>query len=157
MKNIIIIFLVILYLASALGVWIFLSKKTSVGAGIARELVATKSLLSTEQMARATLQTARATLDKNISEARANASFLSLAFCPILETDKDALCVRDSTEWFSQTIQAGTTLTNTDTRAKIEMLLVSLGNKKKPTAKELYELLKPVEMSSLKALTESLR
>lgn len=150
MKNIIIIFLVILYLVSALGTWVLLSKKTSINRDIASELVATKSLLATEQ-------TAHATLDKNISEARANASFLSLAFCPIVETDKDALCVKDSMEWFSQTIQTGTTLTNADTRAKIEMLLVSLGNKKKPTAKEFYELLKPVEMSSLKALTESLR
>lgn len=155
--NNIIKFLIILYLASALGVWVFVSRKMSANADLnvanatlVRELATTKNMLVVEQ-------TTNETLRNKISDARANADFLSLALCPTLETSKGALCVKDNTEWLSQTIQTGTTLTNTDTKTKMGILLVSLGGKKKPTSKEFYELLKPIETSSLKALIESLR
>lgn len=144
------IFLVFVYLVSAAGAWVLLSKKAAASATTTNELAATKSILETEQVK-------NGELEAKIAAARANTEFLSLALCPTIETSKDALCVKNSTEWFAQTIQTGTTLSDADTKTQIEALLVSLGKKKQPTAKEFYDLLKPIELSSLKSLAETLK
>lgn len=156
--NRIVIFLVVVYLASAVGAWAFYSKNMGAGASLTQELTTTKADLATANTALGTEKTSRTELEKKIADARINASFLSLALCPTLEaTDKNALCVRNSTEWLSQTIISGTALTSPDAKTKMDALLIALGKKTKPTAKQLYEMLKPIEVDSLKALTENLK
>lgn len=154
----IVIFLTIVYLVSALGAWALLSKNTKMNASLAGELVTTKNELSSAKSALEAEKLSRDTLEKKITDARANATFLALALCPTFEaTDKDALCIKNSTEWLSQTILSGTALTSPEAKTKMETLLIALGAKKKPTAKQLYELLKPIEVDSLKALAENLK
>lgn len=154
----IVIFLIIVYLVSALGAWALLSKNTQTNTSLAGELVTIKNELSSAKSAFETEKLSRETLEKKIADARASATFLSLALCPTLEaTDKDALCMKNSTEWLSQTILSGTALTSPEAKAKMEALLIALGAKKKPTAKQLYELLKPIEIDSLRVLTENLK
>lgn len=96
-------------------------------------------------------------LEGKMIAARTNAAFLALALCPTLEnTNTDALCIKNGTEWLSQTIIAGAALTDPKAKAGMEVLLTKLGEKSKPTAKQLYELLKPIEAASLKALEKNL-
>lgn len=156
--NRIVIFFVVVYLASAVGAWAFYSKNMGTSATLAEELTATKAELAVAKTALDTEKASRAEGEKKITNARTNASFLSLALCPTLEaTDKNALCIKNGTEWLSQTIISGTALTNTDAKTKMEALLIALGKKTKPTAKQLYEMLKPIEVDSLKALSENLK
>ena len=97
-------------------------------------------------------------ITNKLTTARVNVSFLALALCPMLEnTNADALCIKNGTEWLSQTIIAGTALTDPEAKTKMEILLTELGGKTKPTAKQLYELLKPIEAASLKALEHNLK
>ncbi len=152
-----VIFLFIIYLISAVGGWYLFSKKSAVGEKIAQELVIVNNELTATKNALDTEKTARAILEKKVSDARVNATFLALALCPVLEaTNKNALCIKNGTEWFSQTILAGTALTSAQSKIKMDALLVSLGKKTKPTAKQLYEMLKPIEIESLKALIDTL-
>lgn len=156
--NRVVIFLVVVYLASAVGAWTFYSKKMEASASLAQELTAIKAELAVAKTALDGDKKSRAELEKKFADARTNASFLSLALCPTLEaTNKDALCIKNGTEWLSQTIISGTALTNSDAKAKMDALLIALGKKTKPTAKELYEMLKPIEVDSLKALTDNLK
>ncbi|OHA79142.1 MAG: hypothetical protein A2747_01420 [Candidatus Yonathbacteria bacterium RIFCSPHIGHO2_01_FULL_44_41] len=152
------IFLVVVYFLSAFGVLVFFLKNTGANATLTQELNATKTELASVKTTLDTEKTSREALEKKIVAARANALFLSLAFCPTLEaTNKDAPCIKNSTEWLSQTIIAGTALTDTVAKTKMEALLIALGGKTKPTAKQLYEMLKPIEVESLRALTETLK
>ncbi len=154
----IVIFLVGLYLASALGIWALLSKNTKTNEELSRELATTKNELAATKDALETEKASLEVLEKKIAETRVNATFLSLALCPTLEaTDKEALCIKNSTEWLSQTILSGTALTSPEAKTKMEALLIALGAKKKPTAKQLYEMLKPIEIDSLKVLVENLK
>lgn len=156
--NRIVIFFVVVYLASAVGAWTFYSKNMGANASATQELVATKAELAVAITTLDTEKASHAELTKKIADARTNASFLSLALCPTLEaTDKNALCVKNSTEWLSQTIISATALTSPDAKTKMDALLIALGKKTKPTAKQLYEMLKPIEVDSLKALTENLK
>ncbi|MDO8604830.1 MAG: hypothetical protein Q7K40_05575 [bacterium] len=153
----IIIFLVLLYLISALGVWAFFSKSASTTASLSKELSATKNEIAIVKSSLDAEKVARVMFEDKVSHARANATFLSLALCPTLEaTNKEAPCIKNSTEWLSETLVSGTALTSPDTKEKMDALLVALSKKVKPTAKQLYEMLKPIEVSSLKALVENL-
>lgn len=153
----VVFFLVIVYLVSAVGAWALFSKNTGTNANISRELEVAKKKLADAKNTLDAEKAAREVLEKKISDARANATFLSLALCPVLDaTNKNAPCVKNSTEWLSQTILSGTALTYADAKTKMDALLVALGNTKKPTAKQLYEMLKPIESGSLKALIEDL-
>ena len=152
------IFLIIVYLVSALGAWALLSKNTGTNVALTQELATIKNELATAKNALEAEKGSREGLEKKVSEARANATFLALALCPTLEaTNKEALCIKNSTEWLSQTILSGTVLTSPEAKEKMEALLIALGAKKKPTAKQLYEMLKPIEIDSLKALAENLK
>ena len=154
----IVIFLVALYLVSALGVWALLFKNTKTNGVLAQELATVKNELAAAKNALEAEKGSREGLEKKVSEARANATFLALALCPTLEaTNKDALCIKNSTEWLSQTILSGTALTSPETKTKMEALLIAISAKTKPTAKQLYELLKPIEIDSLTALAENLK
>lgn len=151
-------FLIGLYFVSAVLAWALFTTNTGTNINLAKELAATKNELATTKSTLESHVTEHAILDKKVAEARANANFLSLALCPAVESaNVNALCIKNSAEWFSQTVQAGTLITDPDTKTKMDMLLVSLGSKKQPTAKQFYEMLKPVEVNSLKAITENLK
>ena len=150
--------LIIIYALTSLGGWYIFSKNASTNTTLSRELLGTKNELSITKDKLVSEQAALTSLKNKTTEAYANAAFLALALCPTLEaTNKDALCVEDNTEWFSQTIQTGTLITDHDIKNRMGALLVSIGAKKKPTAKQLYEMLKPIESDSLKALVENLK
>ncbi|SRR3989344_4701928 len=154
----IVIFLVIVYLVSVVGVWALFSKNTNTNVTISRELETIKNELVDTKTSLDAEKSSKAVLEKKISDASANALFLSLALCPTLEaTDKNALCIKNSAEWFSQTIQAGTLITDTETKTKMDAFILSLGGKKSPTAKQFYESLKPIEIESLRTLVEGLK
>lgn len=154
----IVVFLVIVYLVSALGAWVLFSKNVSGNVVLTQEITSLKSELALTKTSLEAEKTARMDAEKKIADARVNASFLTLALCPTLEaTDKNALCVKNSTEWLSQTIISGTALTSPNAKTNMEALLVALSKKTKPTAKQLYEMLKPIEVDSFKALTEDLK
>lgn len=154
----IVIFLVVVYIVSAFGAWVLFSKNIGGNVVLTQEITSLKSELVLAKTALESEKTARIDTEKKIVDARVNASFLALALCPTLEaTNKDALCVKNSTEWLSQTIMSGTTLTSPGAKAKMDALLVALSKKTKPTAKQLYEMLRPIEVDALKALTESLK
>lgn len=151
-------FLIGLYIVSSVGVWIIFSRNTAMSTILSDELSTVKSELAGTKALLDSEKVAREVLENKISTARTNVAFLALALCPTLEaTDKNASCIKNSTEWLSQTIQSGTLLTSPDAKAKMDSLLLALGKNTKPTAKQLYELLKPIEISSLQALTESLK
>lgn len=151
-------FLVGLYLVSAVGALALFATNAGTNTNLTKELAATKNELATAKNTLESHVAERAILDKKVAEARANAAFLSFALCPALESaNANALCIKNSTEWFSQTVQAGTLITDPDTKIKMDMLLVSLGSKKQPTAKQFYEMLKPVEVNSLRAIAENLK
>lgn len=157
MKRLIILFTILYVVTLASGGYFFFMNKVS-NETVAQELATTKSALTGVQNNLEAEQSAQTELQKKITDANTNATFLARALCPTLEsTNKEALCVKDNTEWFSQTMLAGTMITDPDTKTKMDALLVSLGAKTKPTAKQLYEMLKPIEVGSLKALTESLK
>ncbi|HAS85024.1 MAG TPA: hypothetical protein DCS23_03085 [Candidatus Yonathbacteria bacterium] len=150
MKRILIL-LVVLYTIFVFGAWFIFSENTRTKATLASEISNLKTEIAMEK-------SLRITLEEKIAESRVNASFLALALCPTLEaTNKEAFCIKNSTEWLSQTITSGTALTDTDAKAKMDVLLVALGKKTKPTAKQLYEMLRPIEVDALKALTENLK
>lgn len=154
----IVAFLVVVYVVSAFGAWVLFSKNVGANVVLIQELATVKAELTGTKTALESEKTARVDAEKKITDARVNSAFLALALCPTLEaTDKNALCVKNSTEWLSQTIMSGTTLTSTAAKIKMDALLVALGKKTTPTAKQLYEMLKPIEVDSLKALTESLK
>lgn len=146
------IFVTILYILSAAGGgYLYLKNKVSNELEVKKVIITLKADLSAEQAK-------TAGLEQKITSSGINAKFLALALCPTLQaTDENALCVKDNTEWFSQTIIAGTMITDADTKSKMATLLVSLGAKTKPTSKQLYEMLKPIEASSLKVLSENLK
>ena len=151
-------FLIGLYLLSAIGVWALFSQNTETNTSLMQELDKTNGELAAVKTILETEQAIRALTDKKISEARTNINFLTLALCPTLEaTNKDALCIKNNAEWFSQTIQAGTLIATPETKAKMDALLISLGSKKQPTAKQFYEMLKQIEIDSLKALSRTLK
>ena len=154
----IVLFLVVVYALSAFGAWLLFSKNVSGNVVLTQEIASLKSKLSLAKTTLEAEKTARINAEKKITDARVNSAFLALALCPTLEaTDKNAPCVKNSTEWLSQTIMSGTTLTSPDAKAKMEALLVALGKKTKPTAKQLYEMLRPIEVYALKALSENLK
>ena len=154
----IVFFLVIVYLVSAFGAWVLFSENVGANVVLNQELAVVKTELANTKTDFEAEKIARVEAEKKIIDARVNASFLALALCPTLEaTDKNALCVKNSTDWLSQTILSGTALTDADAKTKMDTLLVALGKKTKPTAKQLYEMLKPIEVDALKALTENLK
>ncbi len=156
--NRIIFFLVVVYLISAVGAWALFSKNTGTNIAIGSELAAVKQELASAQKALETEKAQREIAEKKNSNARTNAAFLSLALCPVLDaTNKNALCVKNGAEWLSQTMILGTAITDPNVKAKMDTLLVSLGSKTKPTAKQLYEMLKPTETESLRSLVETLK
>ncbi len=156
--NKIIAFLIVLYLVFFAGGWWLLSgtMRTAEDAKIA--LGITQNNLATKEAELAAQKTENEALKKIIADARAYASFLSLALCPLLEaTNKEAPCIKNNTEWFAQMIESGTVLPDQEAREKMTALIMSLTGKTKPTAKQLYETLKPIEVRALKMLTETLR
>lgn len=154
----IIFFMVVVYFFSILGGWVLTSKNAQTNAQISKELASVKNELAGARTNLATEKTAREALEKKIAEAQNNAKFLSFSLCPLLElSDKNAFCVKNKTEWFSQMMVSGTGITDPATKEKMDALLISMGGTKKPTAKELYELLKPVTLSSVKAIEENLK
>src|SRR3990167_3223550 len=154
----IVLFLVVVYALSAFGAWLLFSKNVSGNVVLTQEIASLKSELSLAKTTLEAEKTSRINAEKKITDARVNSAFLALALCPTLEaTDKNAPCVKNSTEWLSQTIMSGTTLTSPDAKAKMEALLVALGKKTKPTAKQLYEMLRSIEVYALKALSENLK
>ena len=69
-------------------------------------------------------------LEEKHNAARINITFLTLALCPTLETkNPDAFCIKNSTEWLTQTLVAGMALTDPEAKAKMEILLTRLGGK----------------------------
>lgn len=154
----VVIFLVVVYTLSIFGAWVLFSKNVGANVVLNHELANVKTELANTKTDLDTEKTARVEADKKIADAKINASFLALALCPTLEaTNKDAPCVKNSTEWLSQTILSGTALTDANAKAKMETLLVALGKKTKPTAKQLYEMLRPIEIDALNALAEGLK
>ena len=154
----IVLFLIVVYALSAFGAWVLFSKNVGANVVLLQEIATLKTELTATKTTLETEKISREALEKKVADARVNSSFLALALCPTLEaTDKNAPCVKNSTEWLSQTIMSGTTLTSPDAKIKMDALLVALGKKTKPTAKQLYEMLRPIEVDSLKALTESLK
>lgn len=154
----VVIFLVVVYTLSVFGAWVLFSKNVGANVILNQELANVKTKLANTKTDLDAEKTARAEAEKKIADAKINASFLALALCPTLEaTNKDAPCVKNSTEWLSQTILSGTALTDAQAKAKMETLLTALGKKTKPTAKQLYEMLRPIEVDALNALTEILR
>ncbi len=151
----IILFLVVLYIAPLAGGWFFYTKTIQTDLQDAKALE--QSFTKVEQDL-ATQKAENELLKKKIADARVYASFLSIALCPVLEsTDKEALCIKNNTEWFVQTIESGTSLPDQEAKDKMTTLVMSLTSKITPTAKQIYETLKPVEVRALKMLTESLR
>jgi hypothetical protein len=154
----VVFFLVIIYLISAFGAWVLFSKNVGANVVLNNELAVIKTEFANAKTDLDAERIAHAGVEKKIADARVNSAFLALALCPTLEaTDKEALCIKNSTEWLSQTILAGTALTSTDAKIKMDALLVALGKKTKPTAKQLYEMLRPIEVDALNALSETLR
>lgn len=154
----IVTFLVILYVISTFGAWALFSKNTATNVQLAQEIGAKNAEIESLKNTLETEKSARVTAEKKIYDARTNSNFLTLALCPTLEaTDRNALCVKNNTEWFSQTVIAGTVITSPLVKAKMETLLAALGSKMKPTSKQIYEILRPIEAESLKALTENLK
>lgn len=154
----VVIFLVIVYLLSAFGAWVLFSKNVGANVVLNQELANIKTELANTKTDLNAEKTAREVAEGKIANAKINASFLALALCPTLEaTNKEALCVKNSTEWLSQTILSGTALTDADAKAKMETLLTALSKKTKPTAKQLYEMLRPIEVDTLRAITENLK
>ena len=152
------VFLIILCVASiSTGGYLYI-KNTNLSGSAMKELATAKEALAVAQSALDAAQSKNSENKSKIAEASANAKFLTLALCPALESsNKEALCMSDSTEWFSQTMIAGTMISDPTTKSKMDTLLVSLGAKIKPTTKQLYEKLKPIEVDSLKALSENLK
>ncbi len=154
----VVFFLVIVYIISAFGAWIFLSKTIGANIALNQEVAAVKTELANTKNELDAEKLARETAEKKIVDAQINVSFLANALCPTLEaTNKEALCVKNSTEWLSQTILSGTALTDAQAKTKMDELLVALGKKTKPTAKQLYEMLRPIEVASLNDLVEVLK
>ena len=152
--NKVITFLIVLYLATFAGGWWLVSGALR-ATGTAQVTLATAEKTIAEKDAE--IATLKST-NKKFSEVQANALFLSLALCPTLEaTDKNALCVKNGTEWFAQTIAAGTVIADPEIKGRMQMLIQSLSTKERPTAKQFYELLKPLEARSLKVITEILK
>lgn len=154
----VVIFLVVVYTLSVFGAWVLFSKNVGANVVLNQELALVKTELANTKNKLDAEKNARDQMEKKIDAAKINASFLALALCPTLDaTNKDAPCVKNSTEWLSQTILSGTALTDTQEKMKMETLLVALGKKTKPTAKQLYEMLKPIEVDALKNLVEILK
>ncbi|MBI5799023.1 MAG: hypothetical protein HZB10_03775 [Candidatus Yonathbacteria bacterium] len=156
--NRIIIFLVIVYLVSALGAWALFSKNVGTNATLSREIAMIKIELDGAKTAIEAEKTSRVAIEKRIVNARVNATFLELALCPTLEaTNKNAPCIKNSADWLSQTIILGTALASTDAKSNMDALLVALSKKTKPTAKQLYEMLRPVEVIALRDISTALK
>lgn len=152
------VFLVIIYAVGGFGAWTFYSKNIATNTETANELATSKSELIATKTALDRELASREALEKKVADARVNSAFLALALCPTLEaTDKNAQCVKNSTEWLSQTIISGTALTDADAKTRMDALLTAIGKKTKPTAKQLYEMLRPIEVASLKDLVEVLK
>ncbi|PIX57323.1 MAG: hypothetical protein CO060_00420 [Candidatus Yonathbacteria bacterium CG_4_9_14_0_2_um_filter_43_16] len=152
------IFLFVLYIIFVFGAWFIFSENTSEKATLVSEITNLKTELANTKNDLDAERSLRVILEEKISGSRVNASFLALALCPTLEaTNNEAFCIKNSTEWLSQTIISGIALTDPEAKAKMETLLVALGKKTKPTAKQLYEMLRPIEIDSLKALTKNLK
>lgn len=152
-----VIVLIIIYVISALGGLYLFSKKTTSTTAHINELISVNAELSLAKTVLEKEKSSRIVLEQKIMDARTNGAFLALALCPALEaTNKDALCIKNGTEWLSQTILAGTTLTSPEAKTKMDALLVALSKKTKPTAKQLYEMLRPVEVDALRALVDGL-
>jgi len=152
------IFLFVLYIIFVFGALFIFSENTSEKATLVSEITNLKTELANTKNDLDAERSLRVILEEKISGSRVNASFLALALCPTLEaTNNEAFCIKNSTEWLSQTIISGIALTDPEAKAKMETLLVALGKKTKPTAKQLYEMLRPIEVDSLKALTENLK
>lgn len=152
------IFLTIIYICSAVLVGVFFIKNNDAKSSLAQELSTAKKDLASANTAFETEKAARENLEKKIAQARLNANFLSLALCPTIETtNKEALCFKDSAGWISEMLITGTAIPNAEVKEKIDLLLVALGNKTKPTTKQLYEMLKPIEVESLRILNENLQ
>jgi hypothetical protein len=146
-----IIWFTILYIVTIGAGGYFYSQGKSAEKYVENNLSSMKAQIESQQAEIKNLQT-------KISTASANAKFLSLALCPTLEaSDKNAPCIKDNTEWFSQTMLAGSIISDSDTKAKMDSLLISLGAKTKPTAKQLYDMLKPIEVSALQSLNSVLQ
>ena len=150
---------VVFYIVSIAGGWAWYTKTAQTQKLQSDTLTSTleQRVTKTEQDL-ATQKTENEGLKKKIADSHEYASFLSLALCPVLETgNSEALCVKNSTEWFTETIESGTVLPDQEAKEKMTKLILSLTGKKKPTAKQIYETLKPVQVRALNVLTENLK
>jgi hypothetical protein len=157
--NKIVSFLVVLYVVSLAGGWAWHVKTSQAQIAQNNALIETLKQSNTKVLQDLALQkTETSGLKKKIADSHEYASFLALGLCPTLEaTNKEALCVKNSTEWFAQTIESGTILSDQEAKDGMTKLVLSLTVKKKPTAKQIYESLKPVQVRALKVLTENLK
>ena len=78
----IVIFLVIVYLVSVVGVWALFSKNTNTNVTISRELETIKNELVDTKTSLDAEKSSKAVLEKKISDASANALFLSACCRP---------------------------------------------------------------------------
>lgn len=155
--NRIVAFLTILYLILFAGGWWLLSGNLHTLSVTKDSLTASESLRIEKESEIATLRAENETLKKKIADSRTSVAFLALALCPVLETSKDALCIKNGTEWLTKTIESGTSLSDPLAKEEMAKLLVSFSGKKQPSAKQFYELLKPVEIRALSSLAETLK
>lgn len=140
------------------GGWLVVRGTLDASATTQDKLALVEKALATKEAEIATLKSENEILKNNAHEARAYASFLSLALCPTLEhEDKNALCMNDGTEWLNQTIQTGMSVPDEVIKGHMSALLQTLGTKKPPSSKQFYELLKPLELRSLQMITEKLQ
>lgn len=142
----------------SLGGWLVMSGTLGASETTQERLATVEKALAAKEAEIATLKSENEILKNNAREARAYASFLSLALCPTLENeDKEALCMNDGTEWLNQTIQTGMSVPDEVIKGHMSSLLQTLGTKKPPSSKQFYELLKPLELRSLQMITEKLQ
>lgn len=129
------------------------------GYGKARgESMAVEKMLATKEAEIATLKNENEVLKRSVGEARAYATFLSLALCPTLESDdKEALCVQDGAEWLNQTVQTGMSVPDDTIKENLNSFLQTLSSQKRPSSRQFYELLQPLEARALRQITEVLR
>lgn len=154
----IVIFIGALFVVGILGGSLFTLGITHTHTVTKTKLETAQNELINKEIKITSLKTENEALESKLSDARAYATFLSLALCPTLESvNKDALCIVNGAEWLNQTIQAGMAVPDDMAKESLSAFLQSLDTQKRTSSKQFYDLLKPLEAHSLRQITEVLR
>lgn len=156
MKKIIIFLGVLIIIAGIAGTSLFTLNIIRANTATKAELGAIQNTLTEKEAEITSLKTENETLKDKMSTARTYATFLSLALCPTLESgNKSSLCMHDGTEWFNQTLQAGSATADVTIKSSMDAFTQSLGNTKKLSSKQFHETLKPLEARAIRLIVES--